>query len=60
MSLAVIPLLVHRPPTINFRWWVQLLGHIPFVAIPIVASISRGSGGGGRGNPTPILVAKRR
>jgi hypothetical protein len=58
MSLAVIPLLVHRPPTINFRWWVQLLGHIPFVAIPIVASINRGSGG--RGNPTPIPVAKRR
>ena len=44
MSLAVIPLLVHRPPTINFRWWVQLLGHIPFVAIPIVASIGKGSG----------------
>lgn len=44
MSLAVIPLLAHRPPTINFRWWVQLLGHIPFVAIPIVASVSKGSG----------------
>ena len=41
MSLAVIPLLVHRPPTINFRWWVQLLGHIPFVAIPIVAMIGK-------------------
>jgi len=50
MSLAVIPLLAHRPPIINFRWWVQLLGHIPFVAIPIVAVISTGSGG--RGNPT--------
>jgi hypothetical protein len=23
MSLAVIPLLLHRPPTINVRWWVQ-------------------------------------
>jgi len=41
MSLAVIPLLVHRPPTINFRWWVQFFGHIPFVAIPIVAITSR-------------------
>lgn len=41
MSLAVIPLLAHRPPTINFRWWVQLLGHIPFVAIPIVALIGK-------------------
>jgi hypothetical protein len=41
MSLAVIPLLVHRPPTINFRWWVQFFGHIPFVALPIVWSIAR-------------------
>ena len=24
MSLAVIPLLAHRPPTINIRWWIQL------------------------------------
>jgi len=43
MSLAVIPLLTHRPPTINFRWWVQLIGHIPFVALPIVATIARGA-----------------
>jgi uncharacterized membrane protein YagU involved in acid resistance len=41
MSLAVIPLLLHRPPTITIRWWIQLLGHIPFVGIPIVASIGR-------------------
>jgi hypothetical protein len=41
MSLAVIPLLVHRPPMINFRWWVQFFGHIPFVAIPIVALIGK-------------------
>ncbi len=39
MSLAVIPLLLHRPPTINLPWWVQLIGHIPFVGLPIVASI---------------------
>lgn len=38
MSLIVIPLLVHRPPTITVRWWIQLLGHIPFVGLPIVAS----------------------
>lgn len=38
MSFLVIPAFTHRPPTINFRWWVQLLGHIPFVAIPIVAA----------------------
>lgn len=38
MSLLVIPLLLQRPPTLSVRWWVQLLGHIPFVGIPIVAS----------------------
>jgi len=43
MSLAVIPLLMHRPPVINIRWWIQLIGHIPFVGIPIVASIGRGA-----------------
>jgi hypothetical protein len=43
MSLAVIPLLLRRPPTINFRWWVQLIGHFPFVGLPIVASIGRGA-----------------
>ena len=41
MSLAVIPLLLDRAPTITLRWWVQLLGHIPFVGLPIVASIAR-------------------
>ena len=44
MSLVVIPLLLHRPPAINFRWWVQLIGHIPFVGLPIVASIARPPG----------------
>jgi hypothetical protein len=39
MSLAVIPLLVHRPPSMTFRWWVQLVGHAVFVALPIVFSI---------------------
>ncbi|MEP6692081.1 MAG: hypothetical protein ABJD07_13055 [Gemmatimonadaceae bacterium] len=42
MSLVVIPLLVHRPPSITIRWWVQLIGHIPFVAIPIVAMSATG------------------
>jgi len=42
MSLAVIPLLLHRPPSITIRWWVQLIGHIPFVGLPIVSSIARG------------------
>ena len=37
MSLVVIPVLAHRVPAITFRWWVQLIGHIPFVGLPIVA-----------------------
>ena len=41
MSLVVIPQLLHRPPSITFRWWVQFFGHIPFVALPIVALSAR-------------------
>jgi len=41
MSLVVIPLLVHAPTPINARWWMQLIGHIPFVGLPIVASLRR-------------------
>jgi uncharacterized membrane protein YagU involved in acid resistance len=40
MSLIVIPVLLHRPPRITSRWWIQLIGHIPFVGLPIVASIA--------------------
>jgi hypothetical protein len=43
MSLAVIPALLQRPPAINIRWLVQLIGHFPFVGIPIVWSICRGA-----------------
>ena len=43
MSLVVIPLLVHRPPTITSRWWIQFIGHVPFVGFPIVASLGRGA-----------------
>ena len=42
MSYLVIPGLTGRAPTINDRWWVQLLAHIPFVALPIVAVSGRG------------------
>jgi hypothetical protein len=42
MSLVVIPLLVHRPPSFTHRWFVQLVGHFPFVGLPIVWSIGRG------------------
>ena len=44
MSLLVIPTLLHRPPSITIRWWVQLVGHFPFVGIPIVTSARRGLG----------------
>jgi hypothetical protein len=42
MSLVVIPVLLHRPPNVNFRWLVQLLGHFPFVGLPMVWSIGGG------------------
>jgi len=35
MSLVVIPLLVRRPPRISIRWWIQGIGHIPFVGLPL-------------------------
>ena len=35
MSLVVIPLFTARPPSLTLRWWVQLVGHVPFVALPI-------------------------
>ena len=38
MSWVVIPALTHRPPAITFRWLVQLIGHFPFVGLPIVAA----------------------
>jgi hypothetical protein len=54
MSLLVIPLLLHRPPTITFRWWVQFFGHFPFVGIPIVGLGSRvGRRSADRLAPTP-------
>jgi len=41
MSFVVIPARSGRMPTIGTNWWVQLFGHIPFVALPIVAMIAR-------------------
>lgn len=42
MSLVVVPLLVGRGmPDITPRWWIQLIGHIPFVAVPIISQIAR-------------------
>jgi hypothetical protein len=48
MSLAVIPILLQRPPAINIRWLVQLIGHIPFVGIPVVWSIGGGASRSGK------------
>jgi hypothetical protein len=48
MSLAVIPVLLQRLPAINIRWMVQLIGHIPFVGIPIVWSIGGGASQSGK------------
>ena len=44
MSLIVIPVLVHRPPRISWRWVVQGIGHIPFVALPMIAVYQRTRG----------------
>lgn len=41
MSLLVIPAFTNRATQIGPRWWVQLFAHIPFVALPIVATIGR-------------------
>src|SRR5882724_7396774 len=45
MSLAVIPLLVHRPPVIGVRWWIQFVGHVFFVGLPIVVTVRAGTPG---------------
>lgn len=42
MSLVVIPLATGRPPSITVRWCIQLIAHIPFVALPIVSVVGRG------------------
>ena len=41
MSLALVPLFTHRMPPINVMWLVVLLGHIPFVGLPIAAILGR-------------------
>lgn len=41
MSMVVIRFRTGRPPAINTRWWIQIVGHIFFVALPIVATTRR-------------------
>jgi hypothetical protein len=36
MTWMVIPAMTHRPPRLGAGYWLQLLGHIPFVALPMV------------------------
>lgn len=43
MSAIVIPALTHNAVAITGRWWIQLVGHIAFVGMPIVWSIARNS-----------------
>ncbi len=50
MSLVVVPFLVHRPPNITYRWFIQLAGHVPFVGVPIVASVAAGGPGNAGGD----------
>ena len=55
MSLVVIPTLTGRPPSLTTRWWIQLVAHIPFVALPIVTVVGRGLNA--RGSEIPTHVA---
>lgn len=41
MSLVVIPLFLQRPPAINSRWLIQLVGHFPFVGVPMIMSLAK-------------------
>ena len=41
MSFVVIPSMTGRPTTITYRWWVQFFGHMPFVALPIIATLTK-------------------
>ena len=52
MSLVVIPFLTGRPAAFTYRWWIQFVGHAPFVGLPIVA-MSRAS----RYHPGASIVA---
>lgn len=42
MSLLVIPLFTKRPLSLTTRWWVVLVGHVPFVALPIAWTARNG------------------
>lgn len=56
MSLLVIPALTGRPGTVNARWWIQLVAHIPFVALPLVWTAARGTGERGNMDALPATA----
>jgi hypothetical protein len=41
MTMAVIPAFTHRVPPLTLNWLVMLLGHIPFVGLPIALIVGR-------------------
>jgi hypothetical protein len=41
MSLVDIPFATGRPPRLGFRWWVQVVAHVPFVTLPLVFTARR-------------------
>ena len=41
MTLVVIPIFTKRMPTFGVRWWVQFVGHVPFVALPMTWTARR-------------------
>jgi hypothetical protein len=41
MSGAVIPTVAGTPLAVTGRWWIQLVGHVFFVGLPIVWGIGR-------------------
>lgn len=48
MSLALIPLFTHRVPPITTNWIIVLIGHIPFVGLPITLIVGRAARGWSR------------
>jgi len=44
MSVIVIPFATGQPPRFGFRWWVQVVAHVPFVTIPLVFTARRALG----------------
>jgi hypothetical protein len=43
MTWIVIPSMLHRPPTIGLKYWIQLVGHPLFVVGPMILVNRRGT-----------------